>query len=125
MASVAGEFGFLAFIVGTLWVTAVACVIAIPICLLVSIYLAEYAGKKMREWANPLIDILAGIPPVVYGMWGVLVIVPFIKGNPRSIMPCAVYRIQYPRGRDSACGHDISADNPCIYRGFYAAYRMN
>jgi len=74
-----GEFGFLGFIAGTLWVTAVAVAIAFPICLLTAIYLAEYAGKRIREWVNPFIDILAGIPSVVYGMWGVLVIVPFIK----------------------------------------------
>ena len=74
-----GEFGFLGFIAGTLWVTAVAVVIALPICLLTAIHLAEYAGKRIREWVNPFIDILAGIPSVVYGMWGVLVIVPFIK----------------------------------------------
>lgn len=75
-----GEFGFLPFIAGTLWVTGVAMVIAIPVCLLTSIYLAEYAPKNLREGINPLIDILAGIPSVVYGIWGVLTIIPFIKG---------------------------------------------
>ncbi|MBF0521993.1 MAG: phosphate ABC transporter permease subunit PstC [Candidatus Omnitrophica bacterium] len=74
-----GSFGFLPFIAGTLWVTCVAMALAIPVCLLTSIYIAEYAPKKFREWINPLIDILAGIPSVVYGIWGVLVIVPFIK----------------------------------------------
>ncbi len=75
-----GEFGFLPFIAGTLWVTIVACAIAIPVCLLASIYLSEYAHKRVRELATPLIDILAGIPSVVYGMWGVLTVVPFING---------------------------------------------
>jgi phosphate transport system permease protein len=74
-----GEFGFLPFIVGTLWVTGVAVIIAIPLCLLVSIFLSEYAHRRVREWTMPLIDLLAGIPSVVYGVWGVLVIVPFIK----------------------------------------------
>lgn len=74
-----GEFGFLAFIFGTLWVTAVACLIAVPVSILTSIYLSEYAGKRVRGSVTPFIDILAGIPSVVYGMWGVLVIVPFIK----------------------------------------------
>ncbi|MBF0384319.1 MAG: phosphate ABC transporter permease subunit PstC [Candidatus Omnitrophica bacterium] len=74
-----GLFGFLPFIAGSLWVTGVAMAIAIPICLLTSLYLVEYAPAKLRELISPLIDILAGIPSVVYGIWGVLAIVPFIK----------------------------------------------
>lgn len=74
-----GEFGFFPFITGTLWVTGVAVMIAIPLCLLVSIFLSEYAHRRVREWLLPLIDLLAGIPSVVYGVWGVLVVVPFIK----------------------------------------------
>jgi phosphate transport system permease protein len=74
-----GEFGLLPFIMGTLWVTAVAVVIAIPLCLLAAIYLSEYSPRRVRELASPLIDLLAGIPSVVFGVWGVLVIVPLIK----------------------------------------------
>ncbi|MCG2810988.1 MAG: phosphate ABC transporter permease subunit PstC [Candidatus Aminicenantes bacterium] len=74
-----GEFGFLSFIMGTVWVTGVAVLIAVPLCLLTSIYLSEYANSKVREWVKPLIDILAGIPSVVFGVWGMLVVVPFIK----------------------------------------------
>jgi phosphate transport system permease protein len=74
-----GKFGFLAFIMGTLWVTGVAVLIAVPLCLLTAIYLSEYAHSRLREWVKPLIDILAGIPSVVYGVWGILVIVPLIK----------------------------------------------
>jgi len=74
-----GEFGLFPFITGTLWVTAVAAAIAIPLCLLTAIYLSEYVHKKLREWTKPFIDLLAGIPSVVYGVWGVLVIVPLIK----------------------------------------------
>jgi len=73
-----GEFGFLAFIAGTIVVTAVACLLAVPVCILTAIYLSEYAARKIRESVSPFIDVLAGIPSVVYGMWGVLVIVPFI-----------------------------------------------
>jgi phosphate transport system permease protein len=74
-----GEFGFFPFIVGSLWVTVVAVVIAVPLCLLTAIYLSEYAPRRMRELARPLIDLLAGIPSVVFGVWGVLIVVPFIK----------------------------------------------
>ena len=75
------EFGFLPFIMGSLWVTGVAVLIAIPLCLLTAIYLSEYAPRYMRQWSKPLIDLLAGIPSVVYGVWGVLVIVPLIKNH--------------------------------------------
>ncbi len=73
------EFGFFPFIMGSLWVTGVAVAIAIPLCLLTVIFLSEYAPRYIREWTKPLIDLLAGIPSVVYGVWGVLVIVPLIK----------------------------------------------
>ena len=76
-----GEFGFFPFIMGTLWVTGVAVAIAVPLCLLTAIYLSEYADKRVREGTKPLIDLLAGIPSVVYGVWGVLVIVPLIKDH--------------------------------------------
>jgi phosphate transport system permease protein len=75
-----GEFGFFPFIMGTLWVTAVALVIAIPVSLFTAIYLSEYAPKVFREFAKPVIDLLAGIPSVVFGVWGIMVVVPFV-GN--------------------------------------------
>jgi len=75
------EFGFLPFITGSIWVTAVAVFIAIPLCILTAIYLSEYAHRYVREWTKPLVDLLAGIPSVVYGVWGVLVIVPLIKNH--------------------------------------------
>jgi len=77
----AGKFGFYAFIMGTLWVTVLATVISVPISILSSIYLSEYAGNGLREAVKPFIDLLAGIPSVVYGLWGVLAVVPFIKNT--------------------------------------------
>jgi phosphate transport system permease protein len=73
-----GEFGLLPFIAGTLWVTLVAMMIAVPISLLTAVYLSEYAPKFVREFAAPAVDLLAGIPSVVYGVWGVLMVVPFV-----------------------------------------------
>jgi phosphate transport system permease protein len=75
----AGKFGLFPFITGTLWVTGGAVAIAVPLSLLAAIYLSEYAHRRVREWTKPLIDLLSGIPSVVYGVWGVLVVVPFIK----------------------------------------------
>jgi phosphate transport system permease protein len=73
-----GQFGFWPFILGTLWVTIVGVTLAVPPCLLVSIYLAEYAHASARSFAKPVLDLLAAIPPVVYGVWGLLAIVPFV-----------------------------------------------
>jgi phosphate transport system permease protein len=74
-----GQFGFWPFIVGTLSVTAVAMVLAIPLCILTSIYLAEYAPNWVRNAVNPAIDLLAGIPSVVYGLCGILVLIPLVR----------------------------------------------
>jgi phosphate transport system permease protein len=71
-------FGFYPFIMGTLWVTALAMIITIPPSLLTSIYLAEYASERTRSSIKTIIDLLAGIPSVVYGIWGMLTIVPFV-----------------------------------------------
>jgi len=90
-----GQFGFLPFIVGSLWVTCVAMAIAMPVCLLTSIYLVEYSSKTLRDWISPFIDILAGIPSVVYGIWGILIIVPFIKNYlaPLFGVSCSGYSV--------------------------------
>jgi phosphate transport system permease protein len=76
-----GEFGMLAFIAGTLWVTAVAMIIAVPISLLTAVYLSEYAPRAVREVTRPIVDLLAGLPSVVFGVWGVLMVVPFVGGT--------------------------------------------
>jgi len=75
----AGQFGLSAFILGTLWVTIVAMLIAVPLSILTAIYLAEYAPGTIRALAKPLLDLLAGIPSVVYGLFGLLVIVPLVR----------------------------------------------
>jgi phosphate transport system permease protein len=74
-----GRFGFYPFIVSTMEATAIAMFLAIPVCLLSAVYLSEYAHAKFREFARLAIDILAGIPSVIYGLCGVLVVVPFVR----------------------------------------------
>ncbi len=73
-----GEFGFLPFIMGTVWVTIVAMILAVPPCIFTAIYLAEYARPRVRTVMKPLLDLLAAIPSVVYGVWGVIAIVPLV-----------------------------------------------
>ena len=74
-----GKFGFSGFIISSIWVTLVAMLIAMPICLLTAIHLTQYAKKWMLKTMHPIIDILAGLPSVVYGVWGVLFVVPLIS----------------------------------------------
>ncbi|MFV9504330.1 MAG: phosphate ABC transporter permease subunit PstC [Oscillochloridaceae bacterium umkhey_bin13] len=74
-----GRFGLAPFIVGTLAVTMVAMVLAVPTAILSGVYLAEYMSSRVRLVFKPVTDLLAGIPPVVYGLWGVLVIVPLVR----------------------------------------------
>lgn len=74
-----GQFGFLPFIMGTIWVTLLAILIALPISLLTAIYLTEYSKSIVRKFVFPALDILAALPSVIYGVWGILVIVPWIS----------------------------------------------
>jgi phosphate transport system permease protein len=74
-----GDFGLYPFIIGTLMVTVLAMSVSIPVCLLSAVYLSEYANKRFREFARLAVDILAGIPSVIYGLCGVLVIVPIVR----------------------------------------------
>jgi phosphate transport system permease protein len=74
-----GQFGFWAFIVSSVLVTVLALIISMPLCLLSSIYLTQYAPKWVLKFMRPVIDILAGIPSVVYGMWGLIVVVPLVS----------------------------------------------
>lgn len=76
---IAGNFGFFPFIMGTIWVTVLAMLVAIPISLLSAIYLSDYAHARVRDIIQPVVDLLAGIPSVVYGLFGILLVVPLIK----------------------------------------------
>ena len=75
-----GEFGFYPFVAGTFLVTGLTLLLACPVCLLTAVYLAEYAPRGIRGIVKPAVDLLAGIPSVIFGLYGVLFIVPLIKG---------------------------------------------
>ena len=102
-----GEFGFLPFISGTLWVTVVSVLVAVPLSLLTAIYLVEYSPPGIYRWTKPLIDLLAGIPSVIYGVWGVLTIVPFVQ----KISPA----VSQSLGSIPAIGTLFRSDNPTGY----------
>lgn len=73
------HFGFLPFIIGTFSVSILSAIIAVPLCLLTAIYIIEYASNRIRSLVMPIIDILAGIPAVIFGIWGVLTMVPLVS----------------------------------------------
>jgi phosphate transport system permease protein len=72
-------FGVMAIVLGTLWVCLGTLVIAMPLGLAVSIYLAEVAPKQVRQFMKVLIELMAGIPSVVYGFFGLVLVVPLIQ----------------------------------------------
>lgn len=78
-ATPAPLFGVLPLITGTLWVSLFAILIALPFGLAVSIYMSEVSGGRMRGILKPVIELLSGIPSVVYGFFGLIVIVPLIQ----------------------------------------------
>jgi len=73
------QIGALPLIMGTLWVCLGAILLALPLSLATAIYMAELANKRVRNILKPVIELLAGIPSVVYGFFGLVVIVPFIQ----------------------------------------------
>jgi phosphate transport system permease protein len=73
------QFGFLPFLTSSLWVTILSLVISVPISILGASYLSEYIRPEARYWIKALVEILAGIPSVVYGLWGLIVIVPIVR----------------------------------------------
>jgi phosphate transport system permease protein len=98
-----GQFGFWPFILGTFWVSAVGIFLSVPACLLASIYLAEYAHARTRSVAKPVLDLLAAIPPVVYGVWGLLAIVPFVDNglaplSDRWLGSISIFAVNQPTG---------------------------
>lgn len=78
-AQPAPQFGVIPIVMGTLWVSLGAILIALPFGIAVAIYSAELASKKVHKILKPVIELLAGIPSVVYGFFGLIVIVPLIQ----------------------------------------------
>ncbi|NND82743.1 MAG: phosphate ABC transporter permease subunit PstC [Gammaproteobacteria bacterium] len=78
-AGASGSFGVLPLIVGTLLISAIALLIAVPVGLLSAIYLSEYASARVRNVVKPALEILAGVPTVVYGFFAALTVAPAIR----------------------------------------------
>jgi phosphate transport system permease protein len=74
-----GAFGAVPLFAGTMLISFIAMTVAVPIGLMSAIYLSEYAGPKVRASAKPLLEILAGVPTVVYGFFAALIVAPFVR----------------------------------------------
>lgn len=80
-----GSFGFVPLLVGTLLISSVAMIIAVPVGLMSAIYLSEYATRRFRAITKPVLEILAGVPTVVYGFFAALTVAPFIRNLGESL----------------------------------------
>lgn len=87
-------FGILPMIVGSIYVTAGAIVIGVPIGILCAVYMARFCPKKLYKILKPAVDLLAGIPSIVYGFFGLVVMVPFIRemigGSGKSVLTASI-----------------------------------
>lgn len=89
-------YGIFPMIIGSIYVTAGAVIVGVPIGLLTAVFMARYCPEKLYKIIKPAVDLLAGIPSVVYGFFGMVVIVPFVRtafagqGNGSSIMSASL-----------------------------------
>jgi phosphate transport system permease protein len=74
-----GQFGMLPLLWGTLYISFVALLVAVPVGLFAAIYMSEYASRRVRTVAKPLLEILAGIPTIVYGLFALITLGPFMR----------------------------------------------
>jgi phosphate transport system permease protein len=74
-----GQFGLLPLLWGTAYISFVALLVAVPVGLFSAIYMSEYAGRKVRTTVKPLLEILAGIPTIVYGFFALITFGPFVR----------------------------------------------
>jgi len=80
-----GAFGAIPLFAGTLLISFIALLVAVPIGLMSAIYLSDYAGPKLRAYAKPVLEVLAGVPTVVYGFFAALTLAPLIRTLGESI----------------------------------------
>lgn len=84
-AANAGEFGAVPLFAGTLLITFIAMLVAAPVGLMAAVYLSEYASPRLRNFAKPTIEVLAGIPTVVYGFFAALLVAPLLRNSGADI----------------------------------------
>lgn len=87
-------FGILPMILGSIYVTAGAIIVGVPIGILTAVYLSKFCSKRLHKFLKPAVDLLAGIPSVVYGFFGLVVLVPLVRylfgGNGSSMLTASI-----------------------------------
>jgi len=87
-------YGIFPMIIGSIYVTAGALIVGVPLGILTAIYLSRFAGKRVKRLMEPAVRLMAGIPSVVYGFFGLVVLVPFVRdtfgGNGSSILTASI-----------------------------------
>jgi phosphate transport system permease protein len=79
-AGSSGAFGAIPLFIGTILIMLIAMLVAVPVGLFSAIYMAEYASRRTRNWMKPVLEMLAGVPTVVYGYFAVVLVAPFLRG---------------------------------------------
>lgn len=89
-----GDFGIFPMIIGSILVTGIAVIIGVPIGILCAVFMSHYCPRKLYSFVKPAINLLAGIPSIVYGFFGLVVIVPFMKsifgGSGKSLLTAGI-----------------------------------
>lgn len=89
-----GYYGIFPMIIGSILVTGIAVVIGVPIGILCAVFMSHYCPKKLYRFVKPAINLLAGIPSIVYGFFGLVVIVPIMKelfgGSGKSLLTAGI-----------------------------------
>lgn len=81
----ADKVGAIPLFAGTLLITVIAMLVAVPIGLFAAIYLSDFASPRVRAWAKPMLELLAGIPTVVYGFFAAITLAPFLRNSGEAV----------------------------------------
>lgn len=84
-AGASGSFGAVPLFLGTLLITFIAMLVAVPVGLFAAIYMAEYASRRSRALVKPMLEVLAGIPTVVYGYFAIIALTPALKAMGEAV----------------------------------------
>lgn len=106
------RYGVLVFIAGTILSSVVALVIAVPISLGVAIFLSEGAPRRLRPMLSFVVELLAGVPSVVYGLWGFSVLIPFVASTLGPALKRLLFWIPFFNGPVGG-GTDCSRPRSC------------
>ncbi|MBQ9961394.1 MAG: phosphate ABC transporter permease subunit PstC [Firmicutes bacterium] len=89
-----GQFGIFPMIVGSIYVTAGAIILGVPVAILCAVFMAKFCSDRLYRFLKPAIDLLAGIPSIVYGFFGLMVVVPMVReffgGSGKSILTASI-----------------------------------